>query len=258
MAGDETNHQALAQAASEEPEAATPRRAARGSKWRVRGLRGRGWLLKVVTLAVPPLVSAMLYLLSRTLRVRMFGGEDLFERLARGERLIVAFWHNRLLLMPTVAPAQPFCIMVSTHRDGEIAVRALRRWNVRTVRGSATRGGARGFLQLVRAYRDGCSIAVAPDGPKGPLHVAKPGVIHLARLTGATIYPVSYAASRARSLRSWDRLLVPLPFARIAFVAGEPVEVPREADPERVESLRKLLETRLNELDRTAEAHLVG
>jgi hypothetical protein len=212
----------------------------------------------MVAVAAPPVVSATLFLLSKTLRLRIFAAEELFARWARGERVIVAFWHNRLLMMPLVASDQPICVIVSAHRDGEIAVRALRRWNIHAVRGSTTRGGARGLLQLIRAHRDGFNLAVVPDGPKGPCYAAKLGVIHLARLTGAAVFPVSYAASRAKRLRSWDRLIVPLPFARVAVVAGEPISVPRDADPERIETLRKTLETRLNDLNRLAEAHLAA
>jgi lysophospholipid acyltransferase (LPLAT)-like uncharacterized protein len=206
----------------------------------------------------PPVVSAALYLLSKTLRLRYFGAEDLFARWARGERIIAAFWHNRLLMMPLVDSGQPACVMVSAHRDGEITVRALRRWNIHAVRGSTTRGGARGLLQLIRAYREGFNLAVVPDGPKGPCYSAKPGVIQLARLTGAALFPISYAASRAKRLRSWDRLIVPLPCARVAVVVGEPIHVPRDADPEQIEAFRKMLETRLNDLNRRAEAHLAA
>jgi lysophospholipid acyltransferase (LPLAT)-like uncharacterized protein len=220
--------------------------------------RWRTALFKTITGAAPPVVSAVLYLLSKTLRLRTFGMEDLFARWACGECVIAAFWHNRLLMMPLVNPGQPICVMVSAHRDGEIAVRALRRWNIHAVRGSATRGGARGLLQLIRAHRDGFNLAVVPDGPTGPCYSAKPGVIQVARLTGAAVFPVSYAASRAMRLRSWDRLLVPLPFARVAVVVGEPISAPRDADAEQIETLRKTLENRLNDLNRRAEVHLAA
>jgi len=220
--------------------------------------RWRSARLDVLTVVGPPLVSATLYLLSKTLRIRIYGAEDLFDRWARGERIIAAFWHNRLLMMPLLNPGQPACVIISAHRDGEIAVRALRRWRIHAVRGSTTRGGARGLLQLIRAHRDGFNLAVAPDGPKGPRYSVKPGVIQLARLTGAALFPISYAANRAKRLGSWDRLIVPLPFARVAVVVGDPIHVPRNIDPERIEALRKTLETRLNELNRRAEVYLAA
>jgi lysophospholipid acyltransferase (LPLAT)-like uncharacterized protein len=40
----------------------------------------------------------------------------------------------------------------------------------------------------------------------------------------APIYPVAYAADRAIRLRSWDRLMIPLPFARLLVEVGfEPI-----------------------------------
>ena len=89
--------------------------------------------------------------------------------------------HPRLLAQPPadaadVTAGQPVCIMVSQHRDGEIATGLLGAWGVATVRGSATRGAVGGFLRLVDAYRHGHNLAVLPDGPRGPRYVAKPGV----------------------------------------------------------------------------------
>jgi lysophospholipid acyltransferase (LPLAT)-like uncharacterized protein len=161
-------------------------------------------------------------------------------------------------MMPIAAAGRPICILLSQHRDGEIAARVAARWGVRTVRGSATRGGVAGFLSLVRAYRRGDSLAVVPDGPRGPCYVAKVGIVELAKITGAPIIPVSYAADRVKRLRSWDRLLIPLPFARVIVAVGEPIVVTRHADDGAVEAHRRRLEERLNDLSRSAEAHLAA
>jgi lysophospholipid acyltransferase (LPLAT)-like uncharacterized protein len=172
--------------------------------------------------------------------------------------VIVAFWHNRLLMMPLLAAGVPVSIMVSHHRDGEIATRALALWGIRTVRGSSTRGGVSGFLRLVEAFRRGDTLAVIPDGPRGPRYEAKPGVIRLAKATGATIFPVSCAVSRSLNLRSWDRLIIPLPFARVAFLAGEPIDVSRSAQGADLEAHRCDLANQLTELTRAAELRLAA
>lgn len=215
-------------------------------------------LLRFATVAAPALLSGILRLLSWTVRVSFLNPQALFGRWDGGERVIVAFWHNRLLMMPIAAAGRPICILNSQHRDGEIATRVASRWNVHAVRGSATRGAVAGFLNLVRAYRDGFSLAVVPDGPRGPSGEAKVGVVQLARVTGAPIIPVSYATDRMKRLRSWDRLMVPLPFARVVVAVGEPIEVARTADDALIETQRQVLEQRLNELGRSAEAHLAA
>ncbi|HXQ24459.1 MAG TPA: lysophospholipid acyltransferase family protein [Candidatus Acidoferrales bacterium] len=228
-------------------EPATPPR----RRWR------RRWL-DILVFVAPALISAALRVLAKTVRIRYVNGDEVFGRWARGERLILAFWHNRLVMMPIAVAGRGrrLCIMNSQSRDGEIATRAVARWGIRSVRGSATRGGAGGFMQLVNAYRRGDDLAVVPDGPRGPRYIVKRGVIHLARATGAPIIPVTYAATRAWQLRSWDRLIIPRPFARVVYVVGEPLRVPRHADEGEVEGLRVALEARLNAITHTAEAEM--
>jgi lysophospholipid acyltransferase (LPLAT)-like uncharacterized protein len=225
--------------------------------------RRRPWrdrFLALLTILAPRLISGALWLIAKTVRIRYVDADDLFARWARSEQVILAFWHNRVVMMPIPyqGRGRKVCIMNSRHRDGEIATRALERWGVRSVRGSATRGGAAGFLQLVNAARDGYDLAVVPDGPRGPRCVVKRGVIHLGRATGAPIVPVTYAASHRRQLRSWDRLIIPLPFSRIVFVIGEALPVPRHATNDEVEALRLELEGRLNHLTAAADAQIAA
>lgn len=210
------------------------------------------WSSVLVTFA-PPLIAFALRLLYATIRIEYVGTERLFGHWARDERTIVAFWHNRVLVMPKAYAGRGLCIMNSHSRDGEIATRVLARFGIDSVRGSATRGGAAGFLQLVKAFRRGADLAVVPDGPRGPRYIAKAGVIHLARLTGVPLFPVSYAATRVRQLGSWDRLLIPLPFSRVVVVVGEPLEVQRDAAGDDVERLRAEFESRLNRAMEEAE-----
>lgn len=220
---------------------------ARHSRWR-RPLRN------LLARLAPPLLRVVLRLLRWTLRIDWIGADQLRARWARGERAIVSFWHNRLLMLPVIADGQPICIMVSHHRDGEIATNLLGAWGVSTVRGSASRGAVSGFFGLVAAYRRGDNLAVLPDGPRGPRYVAKPGVVHLAKAVGSPIYPMAWAANRAARLRSWDGLIVPLPFARVLIQIGEPLEVPPHASAERLDRCRTELEQRLNALTQSVEA----
>jgi lysophospholipid acyltransferase (LPLAT)-like uncharacterized protein len=202
----------------------------------------------------PPLLTFTLRLLRWTVRVDTVGGEPLRARWANGERAIVAFWHNRLLMLPLIAEGQPICILVSQHRDGEIATHLLDAWGVSTVRGSATRGAVGGFLRLVDAYRHGHTIAMVPDGPRGPRYVAKPGVVYLAKALGSPIYPIAYAANRVARLRSWDGLVIPLPFARLRIQFGEPLQVPPDASAAQLDDYRAELEQRLNALTQAVES----
>lgn len=210
------------------------------------------WTERVLLSLAPPLLSGALRLVSLTWKRRLVDTERLFATWER-QPVIIAFWHNRVIPLPLVVGGQRVCILNSQSRDGEIATRALARWHIHAVRGSATRGGETGGLALVRAHRRGYHLAVVPDGPRGPRYVVKPGVIHLARLTGAPVFPVTVSASRFRQLRSWDRLLVPLPFAEVRYYVGEPLEVAEDCTDSTIERLRGELEQRLRQLTERAD-----
>lgn len=171
---------------------------------------------------------------------------------------MLCFWHGRMVMMPFAYFGRGACIMNSRHRDGELISRAIRRMGIETVRGSSTRGWVGGMKGLLAANRRGRDVIVVPDGPRGPRCRAKTGALQLARATGAPIWPVSYAADRAKVVtRSWDRMLLPLPFSRVAYVSEAPIEVPSDAGADQVEALRLELEARLDAATREA-GRLVG
>jgi hypothetical protein len=116
------------------------------------------------------------------------------------------------------------------------------------VRGSSSRGGGEALRALTRALRDGHEVVVVPDGPRGPREVLKPGVIALARLSGAPIVPVAVGAAREWRLHSWDEFRIPRPFARCVVRFGEPIHVARAAGPEADEAARKDVEAALRDL----------
>jgi lysophospholipid acyltransferase (LPLAT)-like uncharacterized protein len=128
------------------------------------------------------------------------------------------------------------------------------RFGLPVVRGSSSRGGSDALRALLAAVRGGEDVAVVPDGPRGPRERLQGGVVALAALTGAPVVPLGFAARPARRLASWDRFLVPLPFARAAAVFGKPAVVAREADRE---SVRADLERVLHEVTESAD-RLVG
>ena len=174
---------------------------------------------------------------------------------AKGEQIIFAFWHGRLLMMPFAYPGKPVGILISQHRDGEYISRIAKIFGFQVFRGSATRGGVRAFKQMIRAIRGGLNLVITPDGPKGPCARVKSGVIELAKLTGAPIVPVSFSASRRRFLKSWDAFLLPLPFSRAVYIWGEPIYVDPMANKEEVTKHQQALGERLDLLTMKADEY---
>lgn len=177
--------------------------------------------------------SAVIRMLAITWRVREHNGTVYRTALTVGQRVIYTLWHGELLPLLWHHRGQGVVVVISEHRDGEIIARIAERFGYATVRGSTSRGASRALIGLVRAVESGRSVAVTPDGPRGPAHVFAPGAAIAAQRTGVPIIPVRISASRAWRLKSWDRFLIPKPFARVDVHYGEltPVEArtPRAA-----------------------------
>ena len=207
---------------------------------------------------IPRLAALWIRCLRITMRLRHENREHAEDFQARDIRYIQAFWHGRLLLMPYSYRGPGATILISQHQDGEYISRTMRRFGFHTTRGSTTRGGARGLRAAVRRVREGFDLAITPDGPKGPRGRVQRGIIEVARLTGAPIVPVAFSAHPARQLGSWDGFLIPRPFGRGLFLYGEPIRVPRRANPEEREVLRLRLERELTELTERGDRQVRG
>lgn len=152
--------------------------------------------------------------------------------------MILAFWHERLPLaalgwrllsrrMPQ-ARGRRAQVLISRHRDGRLIANAVRPFGIDVVHASSSKGGASGLRGLLRILAGGGVAVITPDGPRGPVRVAAPGIAQLAALAGVPVLPCAVASSRMRLAGSWDRMRFPLPFARGVAVVGAPIPVARD------------------------------
>jgi lysophospholipid acyltransferase (LPLAT)-like uncharacterized protein len=175
-----------------------------------------------------------------------------------GRAMIGCFWHNRMLLMPFIWPAErPIAMLISRHGDGLLIAEIIRHFGVRTIAGSSSRGGTDALREMLATLKSGITVAVTPDGPRGPRMRATAGVVRAARLAGAPLVPVSVATRRRRMLGSWDRFLLAWPFNEGVYVWGQPIEVAADADDAAIEAARAALESELNRVSAEAD-RLVG
>jgi lysophospholipid acyltransferase (LPLAT)-like uncharacterized protein len=206
------------------------------------------------------LVGLYLNLVVRTTRWRLLGAEPALALVAQGQPLILAFWHERLPLMPPLlhlaADREPRVrelrphVLVSRHRDGRFIGAAVARFGVDMVYGSSHRGGAGALVGLLRALRQGQPVLITPDGPRGPRRQAAPGVAQLAAVSGAAVVPLGGATSAQRRLGSWDRMMFPLPFGRGVLVCGTPMLVPRDGAEAALPGIAAALSAACDEADR--------
>lgn len=193
------------------------------------------------------LIATVLRLVYATLRVRFVDPHDVIGAHGRGERVVWATWHDGIVLLPLmvvrVSRALRPRVALSWHRDAEIAAQAVRRFGVAVTRGSAARGWVGAVRGLLEANARGEDLVVVPDGPRGPRHEAKEGVVQLARATRLPVVAIGIAAAPSHRLRSWDRLQVPRPFARVALVLGAPIPVGRDGAAGALAAVQRALET---------------
>jgi lysophospholipid acyltransferase (LPLAT)-like uncharacterized protein len=182
------------------------------------------WTDKLLIALVSLLGALVLRLLWLSLRKEIRGEEHVAQFWSKGENVVVAFWHDRLILLPFAYRGKMGVrVLISSSRDGELIARTIKKLGLDTVRGSSTRGGSEALQTLIGAAKGGYDIGITPDGPKGPRHVAKAGVVEIARATGRPVVPLLMSAARGKRMRSWDRFLVPMPFDRVILRWGEPV-----------------------------------
>jgi lysophospholipid acyltransferase (LPLAT)-like uncharacterized protein len=166
-----------------------------------------------------------------------------------------AFWHEYILSYTSAqAWTLPFMALISRSRDGDFAAIICRKMGFTPVRGSSRkRGKDKGGKQAMEIFIEnmgkGFSGGMTVDGPKGPRHVCKPGVVVIAEQTGAMIVPGTAVADRYWEFNSWDRFKIPKPFARVKVIFSEPIVVPKGSSQTVIAETCKQIETRLNELE---------
>ena len=178
---------------------------------------------------------------------------DLLEKLARTHPCIVACWHGQFMMLSMLRPpGAKVAAMVARHGDAELIGEAMRAFDVELIRGAGAgdrkkdRGGAAALRGSVRALKDGASLVMTADIPPGPARVAGIGIVIIAQMSGRPIVPVAAATSRFKSLDTWSRMTVNLPYSKLVFAGGEPIHVPRDATPGMLEEFRAELEAGLN------------
>jgi lysophospholipid acyltransferase (LPLAT)-like uncharacterized protein len=223
-------------------------------------LRRGDWFYSLV---LAPLAALLVRLLARTLRVRFVGRDRLDVALAARRPVIFAFWHENLfasaVLHMRVNWRRPggkrVAVMVSHSRDGQKLAEVISRLGLEPIRGSSSLGAVAGLVELAHWLRradDGRSrfVALAMDGPRGPRHVAKPGVALLARQAGALVLPVSFELSRQWVFRSWDRARLAKPWATLECRFWAPVD-PAAWEDLGPEAQARRLEAMLSETEPT-------
>lgn len=212
---------------------------------------------------VPRLLRATHSLLMLTLRLSVSGGSQLPEILDRPEDdgpergALFVCWHDHSLLPLHLFRHKGIGVMMSRSRAGQMQAAFWRLYGWPTVWGSTKkREGIQALREALKMLRAGQSMAFTPDGPKGPRHRAQPGVIYLASNAPAVIIPLGVAADAFWQLPTWDRYLIPKPFARVHVHLGEPLLVPPEIPRAEMALWQERIEAEINRAVQTCRERL--
>ena len=208
------------------------------------------------------ITAVFLEIIWRTARRRVIGAERLEALLKEHGAVVPVFWHQHLLICARflagrrIAGLKPG-FMISPSVDGEAPSMLARLYGAHVVRGSGSYTGVRAVRGVHQAIaKDLISPAITPDGPRGPRFKMKPGAIFTAQISRKPVVPIAYAAKPARVLKTWDKFVIPFPFAKIRIAIGEPYFPERRLDDAQMESAQRELEKRLLAVFKEAEKHL--
>jgi lysophospholipid acyltransferase (LPLAT)-like uncharacterized protein len=223
-----------------------------------------GWGRRLLYRIAVPVGMLIIHFFWATCRiVRVEGTAHVDRYLTGGNPAVICYWHRHQLLcwrLLTRLFDRGLRVgwLISASVDGEAISEVARRMGGGLVfRGSTTAKGAEALRAICKAIaHDGISPAITPDGPYGPRSVFKPGVVKIAQLSGAPLVPISYCASHAWVLKTWDRFVVPRPFCRVVMAVGDAIAVPRRLDEAGTAQIAQRMESALEDLFQQARAAL--
>jgi lysophospholipid acyltransferase (LPLAT)-like uncharacterized protein len=198
--------------------------------------------------------SLFIALVGRTLRVE-FSWEDgsigSMENVYPG---IYPFWHRCVLGATWIFRGRNFAVLTSKSRDGEFIARVIHRFGYVPIRGSSSRGGQRGLLEMDTFVKNGGGAAFTIDGPRGPRFVAKRGPVLLARTTGAPITPFYVAMEDAWVVNTLDAMMIPRPFSRAFVRVARKISVPPDATDEQLSAAHSEMQAALDRVTAYADS----
>lgn len=205
--------------------------------------------IKIVQKGVAWLIFLYLHLVYLTSKKQVSFNKAIDQEKFQTQNAIFAFWHGRLALMAFACNKIQMNVLSSLHPDGRVIARAMELFGFKIIDGSSSKKSFSAFKKILERSKQHESIAITPDGPRGPgMEINASNIIKVAYKTKLNIYPVTYSAKWVIRLKTWDKFLFPLPFNNLCFMYGAPINVSENLSEEKHQNYKKYLETTLNNL----------
>jgi lysophospholipid acyltransferase (LPLAT)-like uncharacterized protein len=198
-------------------------------------------------------ITIVLNVLCKTLRVSVKNDETLEKLVKENRNFIIAFWHGTMLLPWYLHRNENIAALTSKSKDGDLLAKLLKSWNYQVIRGSSSSGGDIALGIMIDYAKNNNSIAITPDGPKGPARKLKAGAVVTAKKSGLPLIFIGIGYKSKRILRNWDSFQIPALFSKANVVYSQPFYINKNLDYNSTSEMINSCEAKLNELQLEAE-----
>jgi lysophospholipid acyltransferase (LPLAT)-like uncharacterized protein len=194
----------------------------------------------------------LINVLCKTVRIT-FVNKNILDTLENeGNKYVLAFWHGTMLLPWYIHRKKDFVALISKSKDGDILAKILKNWGYRVLRGSSSTGGKVALQIMIDFAKNNSSIAITPDGPRGPKNKMKPGAVITAKKGKLPLILAGVGCKRKKILKSWDKFEVPWFFTKAKVIYSQPIYLDINLNYAETSGMIKFCETKLNELQNEA------
>ena len=188
-----------------------------------------------------------------TLKIKYKNKKVIDELKKQKQNYVLAFWHGTMLLPWFLHRNDGFAALTSKSKDGDLLAKQLKHWKYKVVRGSSSKGGDVALGIMVDHAKNGYSIAITPDGPRGPEQKFKAGAVITAKKSGVPLVLMGIGIKSKKKLKSWDKFQVPNPFTNVKVIYSDPINVDAKLSYDETSKVIEECERKLNELQLEAE-----
>ncbi len=199
------------------------------------------------------LIDKAVNLLCKSLKVEVKNKEHIDRLRKENKNFIIAFWHSTMLLPWYLHRGDKVAALISKSKDGDLLSKVLNKWNYHVIRGSSSSGGEAALRTMIDYAINNYTIAITPDGPRGPEKVMKAGAVITAQKSGLPLVLAGVSFKKKRELKSWDKFQVPSFFSKATVVYSEPLYLDKNLNHDSTSEMINICEERLNKLQVEAE-----
>jgi lysophospholipid acyltransferase (LPLAT)-like uncharacterized protein len=190
--------------------------------------------------------------LCKSIKIIKINDEHIKKLEQQNKNYVLAFWHGTMLIPWYLHSNRNFAALVSRSEDGDLLAKILEDWDYKVVRGSSSKGGEDALKIMVDQAKDNYSVAITPDGPRGPAYKIKPGAVVTSKKSKVPLVLAGIGFSKKKKLNSWDRFEVPYLFSKAKIIYSDPVYVDDTLTFDETSAMIQECESKLNKLQEQA------